>query len=80
MRGVATSCAENARARGGRQGQIGIAEAPVQRTDVGDNGPEFTSELVRLRFEALQVQTLFIEPDRPWKNGYVESFRRQASR
>ena len=39
-----------------------------------DNGPEFTAELVRLWLEALQVQTLFIEPGSPWENGYVESF------
>ena len=25
-------------------------------------------------FEALRVQTLFIEPGSPWENGYVESF------
>ena len=28
----------------------------------------------RLWLEALQVQTLFIEPGSPWENGYVESF------
>ena len=39
-----------------------------------DNGSEFTAELVRLWLEALDVQTLFIEPDSPWENGYVESF------
>ena len=39
-----------------------------------DNGPEFTAELVRLWLEALQVQTLCIEPGSPWENGYVESF------
>ena len=39
-----------------------------------DNGPEFTAALVRLWLEALQVQTLFIEPSSPWENGSVESF------
>ena len=39
-----------------------------------DNGPEFTAELVRLWLEALNVETLFIEPGSPWENGYVESF------
>ena len=39
-----------------------------------DNGPEFTAELIRFWLEALQVQTLFIEPGSPWENGYVESF------
>ncbi len=39
-----------------------------------DNGPEFTSELVRVWLERLGVQTLFFEPGSPWENGYVESF------
>ena len=39
-----------------------------------DNGSEFTAGLIRLWLEALQVQTLFIEPASPWENGYVESF------
>ncbi len=39
-----------------------------------DHGPAFTAELVRLWLEALQVQTLFIEPGSPWENGFVESF------
>ena len=39
-----------------------------------DNGPEFTAALIHLWLEALQVQTLFIEPGSPWENGYVESF------
>ena len=39
-----------------------------------DYGPEFTAEFVRFWLEALQVQTLFIEPGSPWENGYVESF------
>ena len=39
-----------------------------------DNGSEFTAALVRLWLEALDVQTLFIEPGSPWENGDVESF------
>lgn len=39
-----------------------------------DNGPEFTAKAVRQWLERLQVQTLLIEPDCPWENGYVESF------
>ncbi|MFH1748560.1 MAG: IS3 family transposase [Planctomycetota bacterium] len=39
-----------------------------------DNGPEFTATLVRLWLEALDVETLFIEPGSPWENGYIESF------
>ena len=29
---------------------------------------------MRLWLEALDVETLFIEPGSPWENGYVESF------
>ena len=39
-----------------------------------DNGPEFTSKVVRSWLERLGVQTLFIEPGSPWENGYNESF------
>jgi putative transposase len=39
-----------------------------------DNGPEFTAKAVRNWLERLGVQTLFIEPDSPWENGYNESF------
>ena len=38
-----------------------------------NNGPECTAEPIRNWLEALQVQTLFIEPVSPWENGYVES-------
>ena len=37
-------------------------------------GSEFTATLVRLWLEALDGQTLFIEPGSPGENGYVESF------
>ena len=39
-----------------------------------DNGPEFTSKVVRSWLERLGIQTLFIEPGSPWENGYNESF------
>ena len=39
-----------------------------------DNGPEFTSKVVRSWLEQLGIQTLFIEPGSPWENGYNESF------
>ena len=39
-----------------------------------DNRLEFRAALVRRWLEALDVQTLFIEPGSPWENGYVESF------
>ena len=39
-----------------------------------DNGPEFTSRVVRDWLGRVGVKTLFIEPGSPWENGYVESF------
>lgn len=39
-----------------------------------DNGSEFTSEKVRTWLNGRGCKTLFIEPGRPWQNGYVESF------
>ena len=39
-----------------------------------DNGPEFTAHAVRRWLEKVDVKTLFIEPGRPWENGYIESF------
>ena len=39
-----------------------------------DNGPEFTSKVVRDWLPKVGVKTLFIEPGSPWENGYNESF------
>jgi len=39
-----------------------------------DNGPEFTSKVIRNWLNRLGVKTLFIEPGSPWENGYIESF------
>ncbi len=39
-----------------------------------DNGSEFTAKAVREWLGRLGVQTLFIEPESPWENGYNESF------
>jgi putative transposase len=39
-----------------------------------DNGPEFTSKVIRDWLAGLGVKTLFIEPGSPWENGYIESF------
>jgi len=39
-----------------------------------DNGPEFTSRVVREWLNKVGVKTLFIEPGSPWENGYCESF------
>lgn len=39
-----------------------------------DNSSEFTVGIVRLWLETLEVKPLYIEPGRPWENGYIESF------
>ena len=39
-----------------------------------DNGPEFVAVELRKWLSNLRVSTLFIEPGRPWENGYIESF------
>ncbi len=39
-----------------------------------DNGSEFTAKEVRGWLTRLGVKTLFIGPDSPWENGYIESF------
>ncbi len=39
-----------------------------------DNGPEFTAKAVRGWLNRLGIRTLFIEPESPWENGYIESF------
>jgi transposase InsO family protein len=39
-----------------------------------DNGPEFTSKMIREWLLKVGVKTLFIQPGSPWENGYNESF------
>jgi transposase InsO family protein len=39
-----------------------------------DNGLEFVAKAVRDWLSRFEVGALFIEPDSPWENGYVESF------
>jgi len=39
-----------------------------------DNGPEFIARKIKTWLKNQQVQTLYIEPGRPWENGYIESF------
>jgi len=39
-----------------------------------DNGQEFIAKKLRRWLKTLQVEPLYIEPDSPWENGYVESF------
>ena len=36
-----------------------------------DNGSEFVVRAMRAWLARLGVQTLFIEPGRPWENGYI---------
>ena len=44
-----------------------------------DNGPEFTSKVIRGWLIRLGVRTLFIEPGSPWENGYVNRQRKWHS-
>ena len=37
-----------------------------------ENGSEFKAKTIRNWLERLEVQTLFIESDSPWENGYNE--------
>jgi transposase InsO family protein len=39
-----------------------------------DNGPEFVAKAIQDWLAALEITTLYIEPGRPWQNGYAESF------
>ena len=39
-----------------------------------DNGPEFIAEAVWRWIKAVGAETMYIEPEPPWENGYCESF------
>ena len=39
-----------------------------------DNGPEFVAKEIQSRFQEQGIQTKYIKPGSPWKNGYAESF------
>ena len=39
-----------------------------------DNGPEFIAKAAREWIAAVGAKTAYIEPGRPWENGYCESF------
>ena len=39
-----------------------------------DNGPEFIGKELYKWLDHLEIKTLYIEPECPWQNGYVESF------
>ena len=39
-----------------------------------DNGPEFVAKAVRTWLKEQGTETMYIEPGKPWQNGYGESF------
>ena len=39
-----------------------------------DNGSEFIAQKIQPGFRENQIKTLYIDPDSPWQNGYIESF------
>ncbi|PTY00279.1 hypothetical protein DB345_01670 [Spartobacteria bacterium LR76] len=39
-----------------------------------DNGPEFIVKAIQLWLAEHQIKTIYIDPGRPWQNGYAESF------
>ena len=39
-----------------------------------DNGAQFTARAVMIWLGRFYIKTAFIEPGKPWQNGYVESF------
>jgi len=39
-----------------------------------DNGTEFIAGKIQRWLRENQIKTLYIEPDSPWQNGYIESF------
>jgi putative transposase len=44
-----------------------------------DNGPEFVAKTVQYWIAAVGAKTAYIEPGRPWENGYIESFNTRLS-
>ena len=59
----------------GRQAipQRWVGNLPVRTTSVND-GKVFTVRALRDWLGKVGARTLYIEPDSPWENGYVESF------
>ena len=51
-----------------------IAERGVPRYARSDNGAEFVSRRLTQWLREKGVEPVFIEPDSPWENGYLESF------
>ncbi len=54
-------------------GELFVSRGPPEHIR-SDNGPEFCAQAVKGWLKRLEVNTLFIEPGSPWKNGYIESF------
>ena len=38
------------------------------------NGPEFIAKAIQHWLSSLEVKALYVEPGRPWQNGYAEGF------
>ena len=58
---------------------ITVVEAAIARYGVpehlrSDNGPEFIAYCIQDWLTANAIKTIYIEPARPWQNGFVESF------
>ena len=45
-----------------------------------DNGPEFVAKSLQQWLAEEMIRTLYIEPDCPWQNGFVESFHNKFRR
>ncbi|MDA7635990.1 IS3 family transposase, partial [Akkermansiaceae bacterium] len=45
-----------------------------------DNGPEFVAKSLQQWLAEEMIRTLYIEPDCPWQNGFVESFQNKFRR
>ena len=39
-----------------------------------DNGSEFIAQKVQQWLKKNRIKTIYIDPGRPWQNGYIESF------
>ena len=54
--------------------QKAIAEHGAPEHLRSDNGSEFIARIVQQWLQAHHIKTIYIEPGRPWQNGFVESF------
>jgi len=39
-----------------------------------DNGPEFVATALKKWLATQETDTIYIEPGKPWQNGFIESF------